>query len=255
LAHFKTALITGASSGLGYAIALELARSGTRSFALLSRRAEPLEELAAELKSLGATARVVPIDVSEHDELIRVIQELDEEVGGFDLVLANAGIGSSGPALQIDFHALRNTINVNVLGAMATIMAVLRPMVKRGHGTVAGMSSIAGQRGLPGSGAYSASKSALSTWLDTLRADTSKTGIHVTDIRPGFVKTPMTDKHTYHMPFLVDIDVAARRCVRDLENGKAVCSFPAPMKWFLWGLRRMPDWLWRAVAKRIAKVR
>jgi len=251
VAHFETALITGASSGLGYAIALELARSGTKTFALIARRTEPLAALAVELESLGATARVVQLDVSQHDELIESIRELDKELGGFDLVLANAGVGSSGPALQVEFDALRNTINVNVLGAMATIMAVLRPMAKRKRGTLAGMSSIAGQRGLPGSGAYSASKSALSTWLDTLRADISKTGVRVTDIRPGFVKTPMTDKHTFKMPFLVDLDVAARRCVRDLERGKAVCTFPAPMAWLLWTLRRLPDWIWRAAAKRI----
>ncbi len=251
MAHFETALITGASSGLGYAIALELARRGTRKFAIAARRVEPLETLAAELKALGAEAKIVQLDVSEHDEVVRVVKELDEELGGFDLVLANAGIGSSGPALQVGFESLRNTINVNVLGAMATLSAVLRPMAKRGRGTLAGMSSLASHRGLPGSGAYSASKAALSTWLDTVRADIAKTGVRVTDIRPGFVKTPMTDKHTFKMPFLVDLDVAAKRCVRDLERGKAVCTFPAPMAWLLWLCRRMPDWIWRMAAKRI----
>ena len=246
--HFETVLITGASSGLGHAIALELAKRGTRKFALLARRVEPMQALAERLGEFGATAEVVGVDVTDYERLQACIRELDTALGGFDLVLANSGVGGTGLSHEMDFETLKRTIDVNVLGAVATLHAAADGMVARDRGTLAGMSSLASRRGFAGSGTYSASKAALSTWLDTLRGDLHDTNVKVTDIRPGFVRTPMTDQNDFKMPFLLELEPAARRCVDDLERGKAVCTFPAPLSGLLWCFHRLPDWMWRLLA-------
>lgn len=212
-----------------------------------------MQELAIELEAMGSTARVVVADVTDLKRVVELVQSLDEELGGFDLVLANSGVGGTGASHELPFETLKRTVDVNLLGAMATLHAAASRMVARGHGTLAGMSSIAGQRGLPQSGAYSASKAGLTTWLDTLRSDLKSSGVTVTDIRPGFVRTPMTDENDFAMPFLMDVEPAARRCVDDLERCKAVCTFPAPMAWLMWLLHRIPDGLWRFMSPRIRR--
>lgn len=250
---FHEVLITGASSGLGRAIALELARRGTRRFTLVARRGTELEELCGELASLGASAEACPLDVRDTDAVIRLVRDRDRAVGGFDLVLANAGVGAARPARELEWEELRDVIDVNVLGALATLWAATAPMLERGRGTLAGVSSIAGQRGIPGSGSYAASKAALSTWLETWRSDLHGSGLRIVDVRPGFVRTPMTDGGSFPMPFLLEVDDAARRTVDDLERGAAVSTFPAPLAWGMWLARRMPDLLWRFLSPRLRK--
>ena len=124
---FQKALITGASSGLGRAIALELARRGTKQFVLVARRREKLDELCEELGALGATAEACPLDVSDTDAVIELVRDRDRAVSGFDLVLANAGIGAAKHARDLEWEELRSVIDVNVLGAMATLWAATAP--------------------------------------------------------------------------------------------------------------------------------
>ena len=250
MTRFAKALITGASSGLGRAIALELARRGTRTFVLIARREDLLSSLAAELRDLGTGARTIVLDVAQTDDVIRIVREEDAACGGFDLVLANAGIGLARPMPELEWDDLKRVLDVNTQGAIATLFAALSPMLVRNRGTLAGMSSQASQRGLPGSGSYSASKAALSTWLETLRLDLAESNVRVVDIRPGFVKTPMTEGAQHPQPFLVELEPAARRCVDDLERGRPVSTFPWPMAVLIWIARRMPDGLFGVIARR-----
>ena len=225
MSGFSNALITGASSGLGRAIALELARGGTR-VVLTARREAALDTLATEIRAAGGTADVRVLDVTDVRAVIEIVRGMDAEVGGFDLVLANAGIGAASPAPGLSWEELESSLQVNVVGALATLWAGMGPMVARGRGTLAGMSSLAALRGLPGTGAYCAGKACLSTFLETLRVDLCRTKLRVVDLRPGYVRTEMTAVNEGPMPFLLEVDDAARRCVRALERGTPVFAFP-----------------------------
>jgi short-subunit dehydrogenase len=123
-------------------------------------------------------------------------------------------------------------------------------MLARGRGTLAGVSSLAGARGMPASGSYSASKAALSTFLETVSVDLAGSGVRVVDLRPGFVQTPMTADNRFAMPFLLEVDDAARRCVRALERGRSVHAFPLPMALGVGLARFLPPRLWRRFARR-----
>ena len=128
---------------------------------------------------------------------------------------------------------------------MATLMTAMPMMVERGHGTLVGVSSLAGSRGLPTTGAYSASKAALSTFLETLRVDLIRKGIKVVDIRPGFVDTPMTQKNKSWMPFMVEVEQAAKISLRGIEKGRAIVAFPFPMKLVMSAAEMLPNGLYR----------
>jgi short-subunit dehydrogenase len=252
--HFRTAFVSGASSGLGQAIALELARRGTRA-RLAARRLDRLVELAQQIRVQGGQAEAVRLDVLEPRAVIDALRALDQRAGGLDLVLANAGVGGSRSAREVAWEALEETLRVNALGAMATLWAGLGPMLARGHGTLAGMSSVAGMRGLPTSGAYSASKAALTTFLETLAVDLAGSGVRVVDLRPGFVRTPMTAENRFAMPFLLEVDDAARRAVGALERGQAVAIFPRRMALLMRLAERLPDGWYRAWARRFSPQR
>jgi short-subunit dehydrogenase len=137
---------------------------------------------------------------------------------------------------------------VNTLGALAVLHAALGPMAARGSGTLSAVSSLAGRRGLPASAAYSASKAALSIFLEALRIELSASSVRVVDIRPGFVDTPMTRKNNFRMPFMLDVEDAAARAIRGLERGEAVVSFPWQASAAMGFAAHMPAALWRGVA-------
>jgi NADP-dependent 3-hydroxy acid dehydrogenase YdfG len=248
---FRSALITGASSGLGAALARELCLAGTR-VVLAARRTDRLEELADELRAAGGSAEVEPLDVADADAVGEVLARRDADAGGLDLVLANAGVGGSAGADPLSVEAIERVIDVNVRGAALTL-ALARPLlVARGRGTLAATSSLAYVRGMPGSGAYSASKAFLSTFLETLRLDLDGTGVRVVDLRPGFVRTEMTAGRDGAMPFLMDVEPAARVCVSALERGKPIAAFPAGAWWISQvGIRHLPRGLWQWTCRRM----
>lgn len=249
---FKRALITGASSGLGRFIARDLALGGCE-VVLCARRGAALAELAEELGERGGRAHAQVLDVTDVPAVQTAVTEWDERLGGFDLVLANAGVGLAEHAAEIGWEALDQVLCVNVRGALATLHAASGPMLRRGRGTLAGMSSLASLCGMPASGAYSASKAALSTYLETLRVDLLPRGLRVVDIRPGFVHTPMTADAQHSLPFVIGVEDAARRCVRGLERGRPVVAFPRSAAWVVRTMASLPPFLWNRVAPRIAR--
>ena len=222
----RSALITGASSGIGAALAKLLASQGTE-VVLAARREDALREHVEAITAAGGKARLEVLDVSDPERTEARVRELDGELG-FDLVVANAGTGGSCWAGKLEWSKVEKVIAVNVSGAVATLTGVLPGMVERGRGHLVGVSSIAGYRGLPKSAAYCASKAFLTVFLESLRIDLHNTGVTVTDVRPGFVETPMT-ANMGKLPFLVDADQAARTIAKGIARKRAVVSFPAPM--------------------------
>ncbi len=227
--------LSGASSGLGAALARELASRGCR-LALFARRGSELEKLRDELLAARAEAEVLVQagDVRERARVREAVEEAERRFGGLDVVILNAGTGDSLFPENFDAGVVERIFAVNLLGAVYGIEAALPGMLARRSGKIVGISSIAGFRGLPGSAPYCASKAALTTFLESLRLDLRGTGIQVITVTPGFIKTPLTDRNRYPMPFLQPPDRAARRIVRGIERGKRVIHFPkrltVPMK-------------------------
>jgi short-subunit dehydrogenase len=226
-AEIRTALITGASSGIGAALARRLAAEGI-AVALTARREDALRTLAGEIEAAGGSASVHPVDVSDPAATVAAIQAADDALGGLDLVIANAGVGSGLWSGKLTWADCADVVAVNVAGATATLCAVLPRMVERKRGHLVGVSSIAGLRGLPKFAAYSASKAYLSTFLEALRADLRGTGVRVTDVRPGYVRTAMTADNK-GMPFLITAEDAAERIWKAIRGRRSVVTFPLPM--------------------------
>jgi short-subunit dehydrogenase len=248
----KRAVLTGASSGIGAALARELSRRGYE-LALLARRIELLDELSHELKtrSIG-----IPCDVADAQAVRDAVKRGETELGGpFDLAVANAGLSIPGHATKFNLAEVESVLRVNVLGMIYLFDAVIPSMVERRAGRFAGVASLAGLRGLPASAAYSASKAAMQAFLEASRVELAPYGVGVTVINPGFVATPMTEKHRFRMPFLMQANDAAVVIADGLEEGRRVIEFPRPMSLLTRALRLMPDALYDRVTGPFARRR
>jgi short-subunit dehydrogenase len=223
----KTILVTGASSGLGEALALNFAEPGT-TLCLHGRDASRLEEVAAECRRRGAIAISATGDVTQAAALAAWIQDIDRRQP-IDLVIANAGI-SGGTARGVEgIDQTRRIFAVNVDGVINTVMPLIVPMARRERGQIAIMSSLAGFRGMPGAPAYCASKAAVRIWGEALRVELAPKGIGVSVICPGFVVTRMTAVNDFSMPMLMPAERAARVIRRGLARNRARIAFPWPM--------------------------
>jgi len=218
--------ITGASSGIGEALARHYARSSA-ALGLAARRKEHLDALAASLKVDCVT---YPLDVSDTEACARAAGDFVQRFGAPDLVIANAGVsvGTHGddPA---DIAKLRRVLDVNVVGLAATLAAFAPSMRAARHGTLCGIASVAGFRGIPGAGAYSSSKAAAISWLESLRVELRGSGVSVVTICPGYIDTPMTQVNRYRMPFLLAPDEAARRMARAIDAKRRFAVIPWQM--------------------------
>jgi short-subunit dehydrogenase len=235
------AVVTGASSGIGWAVAKELARERCK-IGLIARRREPLEKLAAEIVAAGGTAAVAVADVAERDATLAAFTELTSRLGPVDLLVANAGVGAPTLLDPPNVSDVERMFRVNVLGVIYSLEAVLPAMLQRRRGHVAAVSSLAAYKGLPGESGYSASKAAISNYMEGLRIQLRDKGIAVTTICPGFVKTPMTDVNNFKMPWLLQADDAARRIVRALKRKQKVLNFPWQLSLLMKLTAWLPDW-------------
>lgn len=224
---YQTALITGASSGLGRGLALAFGRKGIHIIAAARRKAE-LDSLVAGIIDKGGSAEAMVLDCSDADATYEAVRAIDQRKP-LDLVIANAGAGFPTPASAFDWRAVKQILDLNVLGAAATLSAALTGMVERNSGQLVAMASLAGYRGLPGSAAYCASKAALISFCESLRIDLRDSGVGVTTICPGFVETAMTAKIKGKLPFLVKLDDAVAIMCKAIERREAHCAFPRPM--------------------------
>jgi short-subunit dehydrogenase len=220
-------LITGASSGIGAALALVYAAPGTR-LDLWGRDAARLEAVAATAAAAGASVAIRRVDVADVRAVAAAVEAADD-LQPLDLVIANAGMSNAGSAAHDDVLAGAQVLTVNLLGAWATAVPAARRMRARGHGQLALVGSLAGNRGLPYGGAYGASKAGIRVLAESLRAELAPQGIKVSAVTPGFVRTPLTDKNRFAMPWLVEPADAAARIRRGLERDRPMIAFPWPM--------------------------
>lgn len=191
------------------------------------------------------------LDVTDPAALAKCAAEFVTRYGAPDLVIANAGIsaGTAGEALE-DVAKLRRVLDVNVVGLAATLSAFAPAMRAAGRGTIAGIASVAGFRGLPGNGAYSASKAAARIWLEALRVELRGSGVSVVCICPGYIDTPMTRVNRFRMPFLISADEAAPRIARAIAAKRRVAVIPWQMAAVSVLLRALPGCLYDRMAAR-----
>lgn len=224
----KRALITGASSGIGAALAQRLATRDTELW-LCARRKDKLDEQVATIAAAGGKAHALELDVSDCDATYQRLLALDEEVGGFDLAVANAGIGGAyvmQDVATIPWENTRTIFETNLLGAVATINAFIPGMVRRGHGHIVGVSSFAGAFPLPRGAAYSASKAGLTLYLEALDIELRQKGVAVTAVIPAFVRTPMAEGLDEATPFMVELDRAIDIIDRAITGRARRAQFP-----------------------------
>lgn len=238
----RVAVVTGASSGIGRALAKELAREGY-AVGVTARRADRLAALCEEIREAGGTAAAAAADASDREGTIAAIHGLADALGPVDLLVANAGVGISEPMDAPNAADYEHMVRVNLLGPYYAFEAVVPAMLERGSGHLVGVSSLAAYITGPGAGQYSATKAALSSWLESVRLEMRPRGIHVTTIQPGFVETPMTEVNDFKMPLLMSADRAARLMARAIRKRKKVYDFPWRMSIGARFARRLPDWM------------
>lgn len=229
--------ITGASSGLGAALATHYAAQGA-TLALVARRGDQLDEL---MRRLPGSHCSYACDVADAQAMREAAADFISRHGVPDIVIANAGISvGADPADPDDLVVLERTLRTNVVGVAASFQPFIAPMRAQRSGTLTGIASVAGFRGLPGSSAYSSSKAAAITWLESLRAELHGSGVRVVTVCPGYVDTPMTRVNRYPMPFLLPADEAARRIARAIARGKRLAVIPWQMALVGVALRLLP---------------
>ena len=233
----QVVIITGASSGIGRALAMEYGARGA-TLGLIARRADLLALLAA---SLPVRSYTYAVDVTDASALAMAAQEFVASVGTPDVVIANAGVSAGTLTGKPEDNAVfEEILAINVTGMMLTFQPFVEAMKRQRKGVLVGIASVAGFRGLPGAAAYSASKAAVISYLESLRVELRGSGVSVVTICPGYVVTPMTSKNPYRMPFLIDAGVAASKMARAIAARKRFYVLPWQMALIGWALRRLP---------------
>ncbi|HVO03490.1 MAG TPA: SDR family NAD(P)-dependent oxidoreductase [Candidatus Cybelea sp.] len=232
--QFRSVLITGASSGIGAALAEAFAAPGVR-LVLGGRSLERLAAIGDACRARGAAVESAAVDVVDRAAVAEWITAADKRQA-LDLVIANAGVSGGTLKGTEDEAQARRIFAINVDGVLNTVFPILPAMQERGSGQIGLMSSLAAYRGFPGAPAYGASKAAVRLWGEALRGDLAPRGIGVSVIMPGFIKSPMTDANNFPMPFLMPAERAARIVKRGLEGNRARIAFPwqtAFLAWFI----------------------
>ena len=246
--------LTGASSGIGEALVAPLVRRGAR-VAMTARRTDLLAAIAA--KHSGTSVLVVPADVTDRAAVAAAARQVESAWGGIDLAIFNAGGSVGRPPLDTRdprFIAAEYTATMalNYFSVVYGIDAVLPGMLERGNGRIAAVASLGGYRPSMVALPYTASKAAVIHFIEGLRLQVESRGVAVTVVSPGFVRTPLTARNSFTMPFLVEVDDAAERIVRGLERGQDEIVFPAPLAWAIKLLGLLPNRLYAQVMRQAA---
>jgi short-subunit dehydrogenase len=240
-------VITGASSGLGRELAIQYGAKGFQ-LCLIARREDKLHALKNQIDS---KCEVYAGDVTNRNEIERIANEFISRYGPPDIVIANAGIslGTYAVARQSN-DELDEVMKTNFFGMIYTCQAFIDSMAVAGSGTLVGISSLAGLRGIPGSSAYSSSKAAAISYLESLRVELRNSGVRVLTVCPGYIRTPMTDVNTFKMPFLMDVESAAKSLIGAVDRRKSLHVMPWQMALVGFILRRLPNWIYDWFASR-----
>ena len=239
----KLVFITGASSGIGQALAWRFYQAGY-SLALVARRTSQIQAWAEQRALAADRYAIYGADVTVIDEIVGSGQQCLQRQGVPDVVVANAGMSQGvDSALWEDLAVIARTFAVNNIGLAATFQPFIGPMVLRGSGALVGIASVAGIRGLPGHAAYCASKAAVISYCESLRGELASSGVSVVTLCPGYVDTPLTRENTYPMPFLMNADDFSLKALQAIEAGSTYGVIPWQMGWVAKLLRLLPNWL------------
>jgi short-subunit dehydrogenase len=242
-----TIWVVGASSGIGAALAPRLAAKG--SWLVLSARRE--EELSKVAAGCSGEVLVKPLDVTDLSAIRTTYEEAVSHFGRIDALIYGAGAWNLAKVTEFDVQKAVNELNVNLLGLVRTVGTVMPDMIARRSGTIAGIASVAGYAGLPRAAGYSASKAGELAFLQSIRMELKAYDVEVLTVSPGFVKTPLTDKNTFPMPFIMDVGDAADTIIKGLQAGTEEIHFPKrlsiPFKLF----SALPRPVFEAIARRI----
>ena len=221
----KKIILTGGSSGIGYQLSKKLLLEGC-SLAVLARRKEKLDQLAEESKGLGGKLFTYQCDVTDKIKVNNVIAEIMKTMGGIDIAILNSGVGRPDGIKKFNSENAQAVFNTNVFGMINCIESLLPIFLEQKHGVIAGVSSLADNRGYSSSGFYCGSKAAITMMLESLSAELKLSGIKVVTIKPGFVRSEMTAQNNFKMPLLMDADKAANIILRGLQKEKRIIQFP-----------------------------
>ena len=245
----KVIWITGASTGIGKALAIKFSKNGWK-VAISARRLELLEEISKKNENIFS----FPLDVTNKDECSKVFSEIKNKFEQIDLCIFSTGTWDPKKEKEIDVEQIENVMKVNFFGTVNSIKSVEKYFKELGKGHISIVSSIAGYRGLPNSTGYGPSKSALNNLTESLYFDFKKYGVRVSLISPGFIKTPMTDKNDFKMPFLKTTEYAADKIYSGLINTNAFeIHFPKQLTIVLKILKILPNWLYLKLVGKLTK--
>ena len=240
------AWITGASSGIGAALARRLARDG-RDVAVSARNADALARLAAEG---GGRIHAFALDVTDAEACAATLDAIEAAHGAIDLAVLNAGTHRPTPLRDFTVEAVRGLVETNLMGVVNCLAPALARMHRRRAGHVAVVASVAGYGGLPSASAYGATKAALINMTEALRPECGAAGIKLQLVCPGFVKTPLTDKNAFPMPFLMPVERAIDRFVAGLASNRFEITFPAHFAFLLKLVNALPYGLYFRLLRR-----
>ena len=248
----KVVFLTGASSGIGEALAYAMAKRGA-IIGLFARREELLKSIADKIRENGGQAIYFAGDVADKESVFQAAENLRDEFGKIDILIANAGVGGDiDKTTKFEVEAVAKVININLLGAVNSVSAVLPDMLKRGSGQLVAVSSLAAIRGLPKSAAYCASKSGMTAYFESVRVDVQNKGVAVTIIHPGFIKTPLTSGRENKMPFIMELEDSIPHFLNTIEKHKKFAYFP----WQLASIVRLgkvlPTWCYDRIVSGIS---
>jgi short-subunit dehydrogenase len=221
----KKVILTGGSSGIGYQLSKKFLLEGC-SLAVLARRKERLDKLSEETKGLGGNLFTYQCDVTDKNKVNDIITEIMKAMGGIDIAVLNSGVGRPEGIKKFNSENAEAVFNTNVLGIVNCIETLLPVFLEQKHGVIAGVSSLADNRGYSKSGFYCGSKAAVTAILESLSVELKMHGIKVVTIKPGFVRSEMTAQNNFKMPFLMDAENAADIIIKGLRKEKRIIQFP-----------------------------
>ena len=246
----RIAWVTGAGKGIGRQLALRLAEEGW-IVAASSRTEADLKDLEAACPS--RLIRGFPLDVTQAADTEEVVQQIETALGPLDLVVLNACTHLPMPASEFSTAIFRRLVDTNLMGTVHGLSTIIPPMIARKSGRILVVASLAGYRGLPTAAAYGATKAALINMCEALRPELGKKGVVLQLINPGFVKTPLTDKNKFSMPYLMPVEAAVEAIMRGLRSEKFEIAFPGRFAFLMKVLRCLPDPIFFALTTRMIK--
>ena len=245
----KVIWITGGSTGIGKALALKFARKGWK-VAISARRENLLKEIEENNRNIVS----FPLNVTNKENCISIFQDIINKLGNVDICVFSTGTWNPKKEKEIDVEQIEDVMKVNFFGTLNCIKSVEKYFKEKGNGQISIVSSIAGYRGLPNSTGYGPSKSALNNLAESLYFDFKRYGVRISIISPGFIKTPMTDKNDFKMPFLKTVDYAADKIYEGLINSKKFeIDFPKQLTLILKLFKIMPNKLYLSLVEKLTK--